>query len=124
MRRLRNNDFLQRKQDREFQESILAALNKEPKKRNWFVRFFLVVGKVINSAIFIWFLTAIFVTLGSGYLTQHRQCLADAEGVIERISKLRSEIVRRQRTYLSDVMSARTLEKAPLAPTNTGKHRR
>jgi hypothetical protein len=66
------HDHLREKREREFQQRLLAVLEKTPKTARF---------AVINSPIVIWVLSAIFVTLGGGYYTTYHQCVDDARRI-------------------------------------------
>lgn len=101
------NDFLRQKREREFQERIIASLEKPKGNRFW---------AFINSAIFIWFLSATVLAMGGGYITNHQQCLHDAEQIIDRRARLGLELAGRQRAFNDTVQQAKTQKDAPFGP--------
>jgi hypothetical protein len=87
----------------EFQQRVLAALEKP--KRNRFLG-------VINSAFFLWLMSALFLSIGGSYITNHRQCLDDAEKIIERRKHLSQELLSRNAALAARVSEAKTLQEA------------
>jgi hypothetical protein len=68
------NDQLRERREREFQRRVLSALEKK-QNRIW---------AFLNSGIVLWFLTAMIITVGGSFITNHKQCLADARQIISR----------------------------------------
>jgi hypothetical protein len=93
-------DRLRGKRDREFQARILAALEK-PKKRRCLA--------IINSPIVIWMLTVIFITVGTGYYTTYRQCVADARQILSVNGNYGVEIRHRQDEIVNAIGEAVTV---------------
>jgi len=87
----------------EFQQRVLAAVEKP--KRNRFLT-------VINSAFFLWVMSALFLSIGGSYLTNHRQCLDDAEKIIERRNQLSVELQSRNNTVAHRLTEAKTFQEA------------
>ncbi len=98
------SDFRRQRREREFQERVLEALEKPKKNR---------LIAVVNSGFFLWLLTAILVTLGGGYITNHQQCMRDADQIIARKNHLQQEILARQPMQLELVEKAQTLDQLP-----------
>jgi hypothetical protein len=69
---MRDNEVLRRKRDLEFQTRVLAAVEKPKKSR---------LIAIVNSSLFIWFLSAILVTFGGAYLAGAQRCYGEAEDV-------------------------------------------
>src|SRR5260221_4596086 len=98
---LLQNDRLREKEEREFKSRILAALEK-PKKIRCLV--------IINSPIVIWLLSAIVITLGGGYYTTYRQCIADARQVSFIYTTYKYEI-----SYIEDAIANAINETSTMA---------
>jgi hypothetical protein len=105
------NEFLRRKREHEFQRRVLAAIEK-PKRNRFFV--------IINSAAFIWLASVFVITIGGGYITNHKQCMDDAEKIIERRSHLSLEMRGREGAYLTRVSDAKTIQDASTFPDKRG----
>jgi hypothetical protein len=82
-------------------------------KRNLFLA-------IINSAIFIWCISALFLTLGGGYVTNHQQCMREADQLIERRKLVSQELAGRRLAFSMTLENATTLQKLPSAPTKVG----
>ncbi len=65
---------------------------------------------ILNSAFFIWLVSAVFVTVGGSYFSGIQKCTADAEGIIDRYDLLESEYYSREYYYYGAVLSANTIE--------------
>jgi len=50
------------------------------------------VFAVINSGIFIWFLSAVAITLGGSIFSERQKCVADARQLIDRFDALDEEL--------------------------------
>jgi hypothetical protein len=79
-----------------------------------------IVLAIINSAIFIWFISAIFLTLGGGYVTYHQQCMRDADQIIERHRMINQEMVGRRLAFSNAIEAANTVQKLPSGLTKGG----
>lgn len=66
----------------------------------------------INSPIFIWLLSALVLTIGGAYITNHKQCRDDAEKIIERRKHLRQELFSRELDRDRRVANAKTAQEA------------
>ena len=84
------SELQRQKRERNFQQRVLNAV--EAPKRNRFLA-------VINSAFFLWCISALFLTVGGGYLTNHQQCVREADQLIERRSLLTQELYGRQLAF-------------------------
>lgn len=74
---------------------------------------------LVNSGIFLWFLSAALLTVGGGYITNHQQCMRDADQIIERRSHLSLEILSRNASFASRVNGDKTL-RPPFTPDKQG----
>ena len=81
------NKFVHQKREREFQQRVLAAVEK-PKSSK--------LVAVLNSAFFLWVLTACVVTAGGTYVGAYQQCRKDADSEIDRSTKLERELYQRE----------------------------
>jgi hypothetical protein len=79
-----------------------------------------IVLATINSAFFLWFLSAVLLTVGGGYITNHQQCMRDAEVLIERGDMIYHELNGRQDALLSELEDATTLSKLPTLSSTKG----
>jgi hypothetical protein len=84
----------------------------EPKKSR--------VWAFVNSGIVLWALSAFFLTLGSGYFSNHAQCMRDSEQLIERRRALGEEIMARSYAFKDKVEAATNVQKMPFMPDNSG----
>jgi hypothetical protein len=91
------NEFQRRKREDNFQRQVLAALR--PVKRNRFLA-------IINSAFFIWCLSAFLLTIGGGFVTNHQQCMHQADQLLSRFELVRQEMLSRQLAFGSAVEKA------------------
>jgi hypothetical protein len=73
--------------DEVFKKRILDALTK-PKKSK--------LAAILNSGLFLWFLTLCVVSAGGAYLTSYQQCRKDAEEEIERSTRIQRELFQRE----------------------------
>ena len=83
----------------EFQQRLLAAVEKPERNR---------LLAVINSAFFLWVMSALLLSIGGSYITNHRQCLDDAEKIIERRKHLSGELLSRNSALAARVSEAKT----------------
>jgi hypothetical protein len=81
------NEFFRQKRGREFQQRVLAAVEKPKSNR---------LLAIINSAFFLWVLTACVVTAGGTYVASYQQCRKDADSEIDRSTKLERELYQRE----------------------------
>jgi hypothetical protein len=94
--------------ERASQKRLLASVPK----RN-------IVLAVINSAFFLWLLSAILLTIGGGYVTNHQQCMREADQFIARRSHLASEIFSRNAAFATTIADAKKLQ-PPFQPSKQG----
>lgn len=73
----------------------------------------------LNSALFIWFLSAGLLTIGGGYITNHQQCMRDADQLISRRARLVSELSSRKAAFAASVASVKRLQ-PPFLPGKQG----
>jgi hypothetical protein len=95
---------------RGFRKEVLGAVEPPKATRLW---------RFLNSAFVIWCLSAILLTVGGGYITNHQQCMRDADQIIDRRSHLASEIFGRNAAFATRVADAKTLE-PPFFPGKQG----
>jgi hypothetical protein len=101
---------LRNMQLRGFQNQVLGAV-KQPKTGR--------LRSFFNSPFVIWCLSAILLTVGGGYITNHQQCMRDADHIIDRRSHLALEIFSRNAAFQTKVADAKTLQ-PPFFPGNQG----
>lgn len=106
-----DNEFLRQKREREFQVRVLAAVEKPKRNR---------LLAIINSAFFLWLMSALLLTVGGGYITNHKQCLEDADKIISRRSHLRQELFNRDLAYQRRVSEAKSFPEAFTFPDKRG----
>jgi hypothetical protein len=75
---------------------------------------------VLNSGFVLWLLSAVVLTLGGGYFSNHAQCMRDSEQLIERRRGLGEEIMTRSYAFKDKVDAATTAQKMPVMPDNGG----
>lgn len=64
---------------------------------------------IINSPLFLWFLTAVFVTGAGRYFTQVQECARDASSALERWETVNGEIEDRSDYYRHALRTAKTV---------------
>ena len=94
----------------EFQRRVLAAVDRvlaavEKPKRGRLLA-------IINSSFFIWLMSVLLLTIGGSYITNHKQCLDDAEKIMDRRDHLRQEMYVRDFDYEHRVAEAKTFREA------------
>jgi hypothetical protein len=101
---------LRNMQLRGFQKKVLRAVGPPRRSRLW---------TFLNSAFVIWCLSAILLTVGGGYITNHQQCMRDADQIIDRRSHLALELFSRRAAFATRVSEAKTLQ-PPFLPGKQG----
>lgn len=86
-RRLKQVEQRSEQKDDQFRERLILAIERPPT-----VKLF----KVLNSAFFLWSLTAILLTCGGSYLTKRQECLRDFGKLSEAYDPLQDEIFHRR----------------------------
>ena len=89
------NRFHSYAREREFYAKVIGALEK-PKGSRFLA--------IINSAALLWFLSALFITVGGSYLTKYQECARQADDVIEKFQRINEELYVRRRA-ISQVIS-------------------
>jgi hypothetical protein len=101
-------------------QRILDAIKElKPQKKFW-------LFALINSAFFLWLLTALFVTTGGTYISKRLECMKDAQDAVDRYNLLYDELgSRRWKTVdiigNNDMSQALTLVRAIPADSDTFK---
>jgi hypothetical protein len=75
---------------------------------------------VLNSGIFLWFLSASFLTVGGGYVANHQGCMREADQLIERQDRMSREMYSRRAAFNETVADAKTVDNLILVPTTKG----
>jgi hypothetical protein len=75
------------RREEEFRRRLLAALEKPPTHRLY---------RAINSPFILWLLSALLITIGGAYLSNHRTCVEGAQKDIVLYERLASEIFYRR----------------------------
>lgn len=88
------------RRDSDFQARVLAVLERPKKSR---------VLAVINSAFFLWIMTALFLTIGGSYYTAYHKCLQDAENISGQYPALSKELLERRAFIKEAISSAETV---------------
>jgi hypothetical protein len=101
---------LRNARSRAFQRELLQRIDQPKPSRLW---------TFLNSALFIWFLSASLLTVGGGYITNHQQCMRDADQIINRRTHLTSEIFARNAAFAASVADAKKLQ-PPFLPGKQG----
>lgn len=91
----------------------LAAPPEKPKSKLW---------AFVNSGIVLWLLSALFLTLGGGYFTNHAQCMRDSEQLIERRRMLGEELLGRNYAFSEKVEAATNVKGIPFLPDLAGSN--
>jgi hypothetical protein len=91
-----DKEFLRQRREREFQQSVLKALEKPKQSR---------ILKVINSPFFLWLLSALLLTLGGAYFAEYQQCNRDSAQIIDLFYRLTTELELRQKS-IADAFAA------------------
>jgi hypothetical protein len=94
------NEFLRRKRELRFQDQVLSGIAKKSSR----------LVALINSPLFIWFLTAVLLTAGGAYFTRIHQCVIEGEQVIEKRQRLSLEMDNRRRAIARIIAGAKTLD--------------
>jgi hypothetical protein len=92
---LRPADTLRLAREKRFQDRVLAALEKPRKNR---------ILLIINSAFFLWLLSASVLTFGSFYFTTYQQCVRDANSDSDKYFRLAREVFNRKE-YVASVVA-------------------
>jgi hypothetical protein len=79
-----------------------------------------VLFAVINSAFFLWCLSALLLTIGGGYITNHQQCMRDADQLVERRNMVSKELSGRLSAFFAALEAATTLKQLPVSPSASG----
>ena len=85
----------------DYRSRVLTAIEKPASNR------FL---SVINSSIFIWAISAIFLTLGGSYFTLRRECFSTASSMIVTYRELTTELYGRHFALVRAIGNAKNLE--------------
>jgi hypothetical protein len=100
---------LRNARSRAFQRELLQRIDPKP-NRLWIF---------LNSALFIWFLSAGLLTVGGGYITNHQQCMRDADQLTSRRAHLVSELLSRKAAFATSVANVKRLQ-PPFLPGKQG----
>jgi hypothetical protein len=87
--------------EREFQQRLLAAVEKPPTRG---------IFRVINSAAFLWLCTILFVTIGGATYSTYQQCIREARQAVGTNDKLLAEIRGREAHFSEIVLQSKTLK--------------
>jgi hypothetical protein len=109
VRRMPKYEKFRNERERAFQKRVLASGSK----RNVFFA-------VINSGFFLWLLSAVLLTIGGGYITNHQQCMREADQLIERRNKISNELSGRQLAFSSALEVVTTLKQLRYGPSTLG----
>jgi len=89
------------RQERDLHLKLLAAIQK-PKSRRF--------TSTLNSPFFIWLLSAILLTSAGAYFTNYTQCIADADRLSERYTRISREVLAREQAFADGVARATTID--------------
>jgi hypothetical protein len=106
--RMPKYEKIRNRRERAFQDKLLTI----PKRSR--------IGIVINSAFFIWCISALFLTLGGGYVTNHQQCMREADQIIERKKLISQEGAGRRLAFSIALESPTAPRQLPSMPTSAG----
>ena len=95
-----DNQFLRQKRDREFQQRVLAAVEKP--KSPWIIRF-------INAPSFLWLMSSIVLAAGVFYYSAYQQCLKDAHDQISSYTRLSRELSEREQLTREIILKAKSV---------------
>ncbi len=98
---MREGEFLRERREREFQAKVLDALDKQ--KNNRFL-------SIINSAAFLWFLSALFVTAGGSYYTKYQECARQADETIDKFQHLNEELYIRRKAIFQAISDGASMD--------------
>ena len=98
---MREGEFLRERREREFQAKVLDALDKQ--KNNRFL-------SIINSAAFLWFLSALFVTAGGSYYTKYQECARQADETIDKFQHLNEELYIRRKAIFQAISDGANMD--------------
>lgn len=98
---MRDNEFLRRKREREFQQRLLTAIEKP--KSHW-------IWRLINAPIFIWLMTVTLLTLGGAYIGAYQQCIRDGQDEILKFKRLARELYQREYAIRQVIINNNSIE--------------
>jgi hypothetical protein len=112
-RRLTQLEQESKQRDDQFRDRLISAIERPPT-----VKLF----KVLNSAFFLWSLTAILLTCGGSYLTKRQECLRDFAKMSEAYDPLQDEIFHRRAGLVAAVRKLSDFEQlAELLKTQSSR---
>jgi hypothetical protein len=82
-------------------ERLLRAL-AQPKKG--------LVISIVNSGLFLWILTAVFLTTGGSYISNRQACSTEADQIIDKRNRLALEMEKRRSAIAQGIAEARTVD--------------
>jgi hypothetical protein len=97
---LAENEFLRQKREREFQQKVLAALDKPAANKLW---------TIVNSRLFSVIVLGVLGAAIGAYFTQSQQCLRDSDQLSERWYRLTREVYTRHEALFHVVRSAKSV---------------
>jgi len=99
--RLPPHERLRLKREREFQSRMLASLQTNRRSA---------VTVVVNSPLFLWLLSIVFVTIGTIYFNVQQQCLRDGRQISDTYKRLSTEVRTRKWAIYRIVLEARSMQ--------------
>lgn len=94
-------EMLRLAREKRFQDRVLAALEK-PRRNRFFT--------IVNSALFLWLLSACVITFGSFYFTTYQQCIREANADSDRYYRLSREVFNRKEYIAGIVVKNKNFE--------------
>lgn len=98
---MHESELLRAKREREFYTRVLGALEKPKRNR---------VLAIINSAAFLWLLSALLITAGSSYFTKYQECARQADEIIEKFQRLNEELYVRRQTIFQVISDSDSID--------------
>jgi hypothetical protein len=98
---MHEGEFLRERRERDFQAKVLGALDKPESNR--FVT-------IINSAAFLWFLSALFITAGGSYLTKYQECARQADEIAGKFQRINEELYIRRKAIFQVISDSSSMD--------------
>lgn len=90
------SDFLAQKRQREFEQRVMAAVEKPKESRLW---------ALLNKPFTLWILSLFLISVFGSYISAYQQCRKDAEDEIERATKISRELFQRETTIQKIILT-------------------
>jgi hypothetical protein len=98
---MRQSEFLREKREREFYARVLGALEKPNSNR---------LLAIVNSAAFLWLLSALLITSGGSYFTKYQECARQADEIIDKFQRLNEELYIRRKAIFQAISDSGSID--------------